>query len=830
MDIISKYFTKVTRDIKENKVIDNYKIITVNDIDKTKPFLLFCHDNLVLTSQSLIKLLMIKRLDCKLFNKLLNENSPKMNVIFNEIVDISAILSEDKIFFDFDPYNNFILSNNSSNECTTSIIQETLGLDKSGSGSGSGLVSSDFSKIVNPYGLEKVVFAGGGSKGTIYIGTIIGLFAVGQIFYINHFSGTSIGALTALVMGTITPSKKEYDDIRTMVLRDIITKKSDIVEKYQKAIRFFVDIVTRNPIETFYKEPLFNMYGIWTIIDKVINDKGLYDPVKSGFIMWYAMLCKKISYIMGNSLDDLIIIRKKDGTYVEPNDTESDEEYLGNTYDGWKLERFFTFREYNALTGKRLVLTGTKTNCIDVVYYQDTDPAYCDLNVLTGAMASTSIPGLFKAPIINGSYNLDGGLYDNYPLTHCDKKIKDKVIGYNNRIFGYLFDDKNSMIDTYEIIREAWLAYDGFLEVINIIYLKDSSQYLKISELFFEIRLELFKLLYCPETDIRAFLNLHVEPIKTHIYSIIDLAEIFDELMLHSEYMDQMDFCLPKLGIEYVKHSLEQLETSCIDNFKIGKKTSFTELMDITVKHGTVFNTLVQYIKKDQQIISSLTVKMKIVQQYENILDYLMQRILAYYELKGVFILTNDLERYSKYFSEIIKTLYEKLKEFQNICDKAYNELNLNNLKITKNYIQQSIGIAMTMVYEILTRGSNNDINPAEIETNSNKYWYLKILDYIYHTDISAILCKYTYKANDRICNDTFNKMRTIKLNTFETSILHFNMDDNLKCRLIFEGYYKTVKYFVSLLNIMERTGKCRSTDEYIDSYEQRYKKVIQKL
>ena len=71
---------------------------------------------------------------------------------------------------------------------------------------------------------------------------------------------------------------------------------------------------------------------------------------------------------------------------------------------------------------------------------------------MDGAIASMSIPGVFKAPIINGSYHLDGGIYDNFSITHCDKKTKDKITHYNNKIFGYLIDDQNSIIDAYEII------------------------------------------------------------------------------------------------------------------------------------------------------------------------------------------------------------------------------------------------------------------------------------------------------------------------------------------------------------------------------------------
>ena len=72
----------------------------------------------------------------------------------------------------------------------------------------------------------------------------------------------------------------------------------------------------------------------------------------------------------------------------------------------------------------------------------------------------------------------------------------------------------------------------------------------------------------------------------------------------------------------------------------------------------------------------------------------------------------------------------------------------------------------------------------------------MKAIDYFFHMDITGILYKYMSIANDRICNDSFNRMRTIKLNTFETNTLHFEMTEELKSRLIYEGFSKTIKHF----------------------------------
>jgi hypothetical protein len=128
----------------------------------------------------------------------------------------------------------------------------------------------------------------------------------------------------------------------------------------------------------------------------------------------------------------------------------------------------------------------------------------------------------------------------------------------------------------------------------------------------------------------------------------------------------------------------------------------------------------------------------------------------------------------------------------------------------------------------ILSKSSEytNIDNPSEslIEEKSS---YQKAIDFFFHTDLTGILYKYVCIASDRICNDSFNRMRTIKINTFESHLLDFNMDDDMKARLIYEGYSKTIKYFTNLLHIMELTGRNRSDDEYLESYEIRYKKHI---
>ena len=519
MDIIKSYFAHISKKEK----VENYKIITIDK--KCACQYLLTNSQNILSSQSLIKLLDIRLNETTLFDTILNNDSEELKEIFNKIQYESDILYENRLFFNFDPFANFLLSTKSKMDDVNNIINKI----KSYYSLQNKYIDTNFNNYVNPYGLEKVVFTGGGTKGIIYIGALLGLFATGQLFYINHYAGTSIGALTAMVMGCITPTKDIYMRIKTKKLKDITYQEHKLIDKYQEAIRFIVRVFYGRSVDTFYNAPSYTFYGIWSVLDKIIKENGLYDPVTSGFQIWYALICKKLCHIMGNGLDKLIVIEKKDGSIVEFIDKQTEIEdleqkilndyvdsvkhndkhnnndnningYLGNidfnkdSFEDWKIKKFFTFNEYNIYTGKTLVLTGTKTSKIETVYYTHTNTEYANLSVIICATASMSIPWVFKAPIINGSYNLDGGLFDNYPLTHCDIKIKDKITKYNNKIFGYLIDDKNTIIDTYELIRELWVSYNGFIDATKIAYLCYSPDYINISQLFFEIRLELYKL------------------------------------------------------------------------------------------------------------------------------------------------------------------------------------------------------------------------------------------------------------------------------------------------------------------------------------------------
>lgn len=825
MDIIRTYLTNVNKSTQTN-MVDSYKIVTVNDKSTHSAFLLYDHESSVLNSQTLMKLLMLKLLPYETLNKLLDNSTPEMKKITDQVELASSVLYEDRIFFNFDPYCNFLLNNNSTKKDIRDIINKTTTYQHDlSSGSSTDLLKHknkecDYSKRVNPYGYDKVVFTGGGTKGIIYVGAILGLLTTGQLFYLNHFGGTSVGALTAMMAGCLTPSANEYGLLKNLSLRSILNPESStksIVTKYQKAVSFATQRLCKRNIDTFYTLPSFTIMGVWSALDTVAKNNGLYDPQTSGFQVWYALICKKICCIMENNLAELIVIKKKDGTIVDDLDIEKIDT---ESFDGWTLVRFFTFEEHNKLTDKTIVLTGTHTDPVRTVYYTHTNDHYKNISVIECALASMSIPWVFKAPIINGSYNLDGGIFDNYPLTHCDKKLKDKITHYNNRIFGYLIDDGNTIIDAYEVIRELWIVYNGFMDMMNICYMSNVPNYNEILELFFEIRYDVYKLLYFTDIDLDTFLNTEH---KVSGFNISDLKNIFDAINKNNNY--QLKLCTK--GVEFVESNLRALDShyeKC--SFKVGKKTDIANIMELSVKQGEAYNALYELIVHDLTILEKdEQLNEPILIEYLEILRKLITNILVYYELKGNFIKRDDLEEPTKYFSEVMENLHKKISLFETLTETATKEINKKRSKDNqiKNYIKNSVHIALVMINKVLTRGSSNDLNTAD----ENKSSYMKLLDHFFHTDMTGILYKYMCIANDRICNDSFNRMRTIKLNTFETKTLHFGMDDELKARLIYEGYSKTIKHFTSLLHIMEITDRKRSEEEYLESFELRYKNSL---
>lgn len=773
------YREYIQNQFKQNQFKTNEsEIKIIINKNKTNPFIL--SEGNELNSQSLFNLIDLH----KLKDTELNLSDNNLKSLRQHLLNTSFILKENIIFFKFDIFNNFLLSNNSTKKDIQYILNKIKKnqIEK----------IRDYSLKVNPYKIERVVFSGGGSKGMIYLGVMLGLYSSGSIFYLNHFSGTSIGALTATLLSLITPSIEIYDTIKTKPLKDISSDKI-LSDRYMKCINFIIERFISRPIDTFYKSPKFTISSVYETVKKILYQNYLYDFENSGFGIWYALMCKYICKVMNNNLDNLILIKDKENKFIHFEEIENIN--FDSNFEGWKIERFFTFEEYNKITGKSIVLTGTKWDPIETVYYSKED--YPDTSIIKACNASSCLPGVFKPVIINDTNNLDGGFFDNYPLTNGDKKINNRVVEYNNKTVGFLIDDQNSIIEPYEIIRELWILYNGFINNTAIIYLIESDKYTHICEIFFEIRLILFKLLYAPNTELKQLLE-HMNE-----YSKNDLTKIESKLKI-SEL------------IEIIKNLNNE-------DIMIGKKTDLDDIFNIIFIHGYYYNIIKNIVESELEKINELQNKIEdpLIEKYKEILLKL-KYILSYYELKGIFYKHKNIENMSENFIELIIELKKFISLLNDLSEEETLKLNKKNKTNTKNYIKNMIDISNTTLQKILTKITKNNKN---ISDKKKETYYNRIINTIYNSNISDIIYKYICVVNDKICTDTMNTMRTVKLNTFETNTLHFEIDLGLISRLIYDGYSKTIKHFVSIIYLMEITGLDKTNDDYLESYEIKYKK-----
>ena len=828
---------------------DIYKIITLGS-NNIHTYILSIYDIMaddehkinILTSSSLLKLLSLHKMPKDIIMHIFDKILLLDGRFARNLIELSTLFSENIVYHHFDPYINFLLDSKSNRVAKTkSIISKLLDNDNTSVHN-----TIDFADKVNPYGFEKVVFSGGGMKGALYLGCILGLLLSGQIFYLNYFIGASVGSMTAIMLACATPSSTEYNIIKNLSLNEITESHPKIVARYKLAIGFIINTINEINLSLFFEKPTQTFYGMMSSLNTILKNNGLYDHTRSGFKVWISLICKKICQIMENGMDKLIIVKRKDGTIINfPSEIYQDNYEDYNTTNGscekiWnennndikfttddfkelKLVNFFTFQEYFNETGKTILLSGTKTSHLETVHYTHTHEAYKFLSVMDAFVASSSIPWIFKAPIINGTYNLDGGIYDNYPITHCDKKIGNKITHYNNKIFGFLIDDNSSIIDAYEIIKELWLIYNEFNNIMCISYLITTPQYTEITELFFEIRNYIYKLLYFTDASIYDFLENKEKNISINIQS---LSKIY-KILLEDEIYQDYKFKLPVFGIQYIHDNLKNLTEFISQNtsFKTGTKTTFTDVIQLATNQGLIYNDIISIITHDINILNTINDKNNILCEYMQILLHIVNEILVYYEHKGSFVTTNHLEYISKEYATVIKNLHKLISSIEKNIENAMGTLT----KPTKNYLSTGILIAHSMINKIYMRSNDIGIDMSEIETSLKKSMFRKSIDYFFQTDMTGILLKYMCIANDRVCDDTFNQMRTVRLNSFETGSFQFDMCNTVKTRLFYEGFTKTIKFFVSRLRIFEIICENTNIEEYIETNETIYKRELKK-
>jgi len=85
-----------------------------------------------------------------------------------------------------------------------------------------------------------------------------------------------------------------------------------------------------------------------------------------------------------------------------------------------------TFKELYDLTQKKLIITATCVNSMDIEYFDyETTP---DIPIKKVLLMSISIPLIFKPVKLDNKYYVDGGLISHYPIDYF-KENKDETLG-----------------------------------------------------------------------------------------------------------------------------------------------------------------------------------------------------------------------------------------------------------------------------------------------------------------------------------------------------------------------------------------------------------------
>ncbi len=84
-----------------------------------------------------------------------------------------------------------------------------------------------------------------------------------------------------------------------------------------------------------------------------------------------------------------------------------------------------TFKELYDLTQKKLIITATNLNKMEIEFFDYINTPDC--HVIDALIMAISIPLLFKPIIYNDQYYVDGGLTDNYPITYFESERKETL-------------------------------------------------------------------------------------------------------------------------------------------------------------------------------------------------------------------------------------------------------------------------------------------------------------------------------------------------------------------------------------------------------------------
>ena len=100
-----------------------------------------------------------------------------------------------------------------------------------------------------------------------------------------------------------------------------------------------------------------------------------------------------------------------------------------------------TFKELYELTQKKLIITATNLNKMEIEFFDYIITPDC--HVIDALIMAISIPLMFKPIKYNDQYYVDGGLTDNYPITYFESKRKETLgmIVSSNALNTYTIDN-----------------------------------------------------------------------------------------------------------------------------------------------------------------------------------------------------------------------------------------------------------------------------------------------------------------------------------------------------------------------------------------------------
>ena len=630
-------------------------------------------------------------------------------------------------------------------------------------------------KKKNPFGFDAVGFSGGGARGFIYVGTLFALITSGLIYYLKTYVGTSAGAINALIVSCITCNKNINDKLSNCDnLKQILEENPEIINKYWTAVIYIMQELYQQSFLDF-----FNINDPMNIIN--LPNGSLLNPNKK-FIPWLSKVCKNVCKIMENDLYHLI----------------------ADDYDENINDNFFTFNQYYNITGKKLIFVTSDGNKYTSIFITNDDNGkkiYGDNNVLNSVKSSMAIPLIFPSgEITNNKEKIlcyDGGIFDNIPCDTLDIYNNDNdLLYYYRNILTFVLDsgpvrpyetlrnlneinvNLKQMLATLEAKNIGYTKSKKTLELINDgLYIINSIESLLNINNFNKYLIDNFDIF---TNEFNKLNNYNKKNINNNVIKLLqDCNDKIDALKI---------YLINNTNVNINDHSSINYEI-IINNF-IKITNDLNEISNLfdkicKIKNEISINKLDSIEQSDNHVIFE--------NKFKNLIDDLIDNNI---KTNALFLHYWHTVEYTEELNNLkyknldillekiinIGELYIKFTDNYNDYDASYFGLFKNN--VIKYGSEIGIGLIIGLVF-----GFRTEIVGLLSSPTLKKF--------------ESLLGTYYLMINDKT-QDKYNKLRLVNLNTFNSSFLNFNIDNDLKNRLLYEGYQKTIKHLAKTLFIQE--------------------------